>query len=325
MTYTLTDYIRGFHKLNRAKCFSSSVQSTFLAIVCEFDVLGFPDEIELSTRELQLRSGLKSVATVHEAKNVLKMNRLIDFRTRKKQQTTFFTLCTGHLSECSAGRSTERSTEHSTEQGSEHSTEHLTEQRGLVCYTPAQVQSGDGGAPLPLPPTPPNPNPKKQPEIKAQPAVAEQAEQRDIVDVWEEMTRTKLTSPADQFQLRHYDDTHGREIVKVAIKEHVYGNGRTFKYFKACLDSLLAGLKGGEEVGESAHKARADNVNRGSRGKLAEGVRRGDTRQRESRNVASNAGTFGNTGSVGRFDNSEPDNSRLLNDIENLKHNKNDG
>lgn len=272
MAYTLTDYIRGFHKLNRAKCFSSSVQSTFLAIACEFDAQGFPDEIELSTRELQLRSGLKSVSTVHEAKNVLKMNRLIDFRTRKKQRTTFFFLCSGHLSECSVGRSIERSTEHLPEQGSEQSTEHLTEQQGLVCCTQNAGATtntrddGDENAATPLPPSPAPlssipPTTLAINPINQSPAIISKAgraeDEKDelkIEDVWRQMTGKRLEKAQDCDELHALEKTHGREIIKVAIAEHVRCKGRSFNYFKACLQSALE-KKGGERNGRTFAEA----------------------------------------------------------------------
>lgn len=233
MAYTLTDYIRGFQKLNRHKGFSAGVQSTFLAIVCEFDAQGFPDEVELSTRELQLKSGLKSVATVHEAKNVLKLNRLIDFRTKKKRQVTFFTLCTEHLGK----------------QRGEQSTEQSAELQGLVCYTPAQ-ENGVGST-LPLSPTPPIPNPKK--ETMSQQASKQAGLAEDVVELWERKTGTKLED-GEKVALRTFDELYGRETIKVAIATYAYKKGRKFSFFDEwCLKPLLVGssVKGGEDNGET--------------------------------------------------------------------------
>lgn len=85
------EYYNYFHRLNRKKFFSAGVQSTYFAILSEFTNQNFPPEIELDTRELQLLAGIKSTSAIHEAKNVLKNNRLIDFHTRNK--ITVFTLC----------------------------------------------------------------------------------------------------------------------------------------------------------------------------------------------------------------------------------------
>ncbi|MBQ6976048.1 MAG: AAA family ATPase [Selenomonadaceae bacterium] len=88
---TFEKYHNYFYKINKQKRFSANVHSIYMTILCEFVNQNFPHEIELSTRELQSMSGIKSISDTHEAKNVLKNNNLIDFHTRNK--ITVFTLC----------------------------------------------------------------------------------------------------------------------------------------------------------------------------------------------------------------------------------------
>lgn len=93
--YTLIDYFNGFQTLKRNKNFSAGVQSAYFAILGEFDLQRFPAELALSTRELKELAGLKSVASAHEARNVLKNNKLVDFET--KRGTTIYRLLSEHL------------------------------------------------------------------------------------------------------------------------------------------------------------------------------------------------------------------------------------
>ena len=53
------------------------------------------------------------------------------------------------------------------------------------------------------------------------------------------MTGKRLERATDCDELRALEKTHGREIIKDALAEHVRCKGRSFNYFKACLQSAL--------------------------------------------------------------------------------------
>lgn len=95
MSFTLIDHFNGFQSLKQGKRFSAGVQSTYFALLAEFNRQRFPAELSLSTRDLKELAGLKSVATAHECRNVLKNNKLIDFETRAG--ITVYRLLTDHL------------------------------------------------------------------------------------------------------------------------------------------------------------------------------------------------------------------------------------
>lgn len=95
MTYTLIDFFNGFQSLKRRKRFSAGAQSTYFAILAEFNSAYFPESISISTRDLQQLAGLKSVSSAHECRNVLKNSNLIDFKTQNC--TTVYRLLTEHL------------------------------------------------------------------------------------------------------------------------------------------------------------------------------------------------------------------------------------
>lgn len=95
MGFTLIDYFNGFQALNGSRHFSAGVQATYYAILAEFNRQRYPEQVTLSTRDLQSRAGLKSVSTTHEARNVLKNNRLVDFHTI--HGTTVYRLGSEHL------------------------------------------------------------------------------------------------------------------------------------------------------------------------------------------------------------------------------------
>lgn len=94
-SYTLIDYFNGFQQLKRIKRLSAGVQSTYFAILAEFNLRRFPAELELSTRDLKSLAGLKSVSSAHEARNILKNNKLVDFHTKNGIST--YSLGTEHL------------------------------------------------------------------------------------------------------------------------------------------------------------------------------------------------------------------------------------
>lgn len=255
MANTFFDSLDAFLRLKRRRLFTASVQATYFAILTEFYLQGFPEEITMTVRELGAKAGLKSSESVHVAKNILKNNGLIDFQTvgRQARRTIFTLVCPVVCSNvCPNNRTNNLPNNESGE--------------GLVCYT--ATQENGGGETLPLPPTPPISIPNKTTEVNTLPAIPNQPPaipgqtgqeaEDDIVELWERETGLSLKSPADQFALRHFDDTHGREIIKVAIAEHKYCGGKSFKYFKRCLESLLANLKGGEQDGRDSREVRMD-------------------------------------------------------------------
>ena len=95
MSFTLIDHFNGFQTLKQGKRFSAGVQSTYFALLAEFNRQRFPAELSISTRDLKELAGLKSVATAHECRNVLKNNKLIEFET--KTSITVYRLLTEHL------------------------------------------------------------------------------------------------------------------------------------------------------------------------------------------------------------------------------------
>lgn len=95
MSFTLIDFFNGFQSLKKSKCFSASAQSTYFAILAEFNLAHYPATLPISTRGLQQLAGLKSVSTTHECRNVLKNHKLIDFKTQR--DTTVYRLLTEHL------------------------------------------------------------------------------------------------------------------------------------------------------------------------------------------------------------------------------------
>ena len=228
---TLDKCLSDFLQRRSMKRFSAGVQSVYFDLVLEFWLRDFPETITLPVRDIADTAGL-SVGQTHTAKNILKNNGLIDFRNERGR--TVFSL----------GK---------TEQGTEHelNTDRTqTEQRGFVCYTPAQAQSGDDGATLPLPPAPPNPIPKEPKAMQASKQASKQASPaEDVVELWERTTGKKLED-GERAALRTFDEVYGREIVKVAIVTYAYKKGRTFGFFdEYCLQPLIARLRGGEEDG----------------------------------------------------------------------------
>lgn len=98
MSYTLIDYTKGFHTLCKQLNLSAGARSTFAAIIGEFNVARFPERLGIADRDLKNLAGLKSVASVHECKNVLKNHKLINFTTKRGcRGTTEYSLPTEWL------------------------------------------------------------------------------------------------------------------------------------------------------------------------------------------------------------------------------------
>lgn len=96
MSYTLIDYTKAFHSLSKTLKLSASVRSVYAAIIGEANEAHFPERIGISDRELKELAGVKSVASAHEAKNVLKNHHLIDFKRSAKGVTEYW-LLSDHL------------------------------------------------------------------------------------------------------------------------------------------------------------------------------------------------------------------------------------
>lgn len=98
MSYTLIDYFKEFHSLKQKHNLSANAQACYFSILGEFNAARFPERLSISDRELKTLAGLKSVATAHDAKRILKNLNLIDFQSgRGAQGTTWYRLCTAHL------------------------------------------------------------------------------------------------------------------------------------------------------------------------------------------------------------------------------------
>ena len=95
MSYTLIDYFKAFHTMKQTLNLSAGTQSTYFALLGEFNAARFPEHLSISDRELKALAGLKSVSSAHEAKRSLKNAKLIDFS--KDGGVTVYMLCTEHL------------------------------------------------------------------------------------------------------------------------------------------------------------------------------------------------------------------------------------
>ena len=266
MNYTFEDYLDDFLTLKRRKHFSASVQSTYFTILAEFHLRQFPKQISMTGRELAAQAGLRSVSSIHEAKNVLKNNRLIDFYN--KDGLTIIELCCQTPAEQLPNENRTQA-EHEPNSNFGKSFVCCTQNAGATTNT---RDDGDGNAtplspsPAPLSSIPPTTlaiNP-----INQSPAIISKADRAEdemaIEDVWRQMTGKPLEKAQDCDELHALEKAHGREIIKVAIAEHVRCKGRSFNYFKACLQSALE-KKGGERNG----------------GKFVEANRQGNTRKLE--------------------------------------------
>ena len=100
--YTLVDYFNGFELLNCKHKLTPNVRSAWLAILTEFNKARFPDELEISIRQLQILSRIGCVSTAHEAKRVLKNIGAIDFKNRNGK--TVYKLKDEHFSNSRANK-----------------------------------------------------------------------------------------------------------------------------------------------------------------------------------------------------------------------------
>ena len=89
MGWSLIDHFRTFHSLSKEYDLSAGARSVYFALLGEFNAAYWPDELRISDRQMQELSGVKSVATVHDARNLLKSLKLIDFRKGKNRKTIY--------------------------------------------------------------------------------------------------------------------------------------------------------------------------------------------------------------------------------------------
>lgn len=215
MSYTLIDYFKEFHSLKQKHNLSANAQACYFSILGEFNAARFPEQLSISDRELKTLAGLKSVATAHDAKRILKNLNLIDFQSgRGAQGTTWYRLCTEHLPNINRTL-----TEHSP---------NIKRTFGAVPYIRASEDV-------------------KTKDVKTNSSTAT-ARARDtyvidnIIEYWEELRFGRL-----DFELISELDLlvkkYGEEEVKAAMNAAKRANGKpqgvSFDFFKAVLENRL--------------------------------------------------------------------------------------
>ena len=89
MGWSLIDHFRTFHCLSKEYELSAGARSVYFALLGEFNAAYWPEELRISDRQMQELSGVKSVATIHDARNLLKSLKVIDFRKGKNRKTIY--------------------------------------------------------------------------------------------------------------------------------------------------------------------------------------------------------------------------------------------
>ena len=253
MSFTFADFAVAFRFLRDSAKLSAGVQSCYFVILTEFQLAGFPEELWLSTRNLQEMAGLKSVSATYEARNVLKNHKLIDFKASKSG--TVYRLGTEHLP---------NTLPNTYRTPTEHLPNTQANTNSCVCYaqnagaiTNTRDDGVENAAPLSPSPAPLSSIPQTTEAINPNQAPAGSASKAEdemaIEDIWEQMVGRRLERAQECNELRALEKAHGREIIKVAIAEHVRCNGRSFNYFKACLQTALK-KKGGDKNGRVAQR-----------------------------------------------------------------------
>lgn len=240
-SYTLIDYFNGFQQLKRMKRFSAGVQSTYFALLGEFNLRRFPDELELSTRDLKSLAGLKSVSSTHEARNILKNNKLVDFHTRNG--ISVYTLGIEHLPNTNRTPSEQPSGN----QPNDNRTPHALSSNASLSTQETKTETRKD-----TPPTPPRGESERE-TLKG--TGIEEPDSSDIFDVWAQEARVILNDRQRcDLQSLIESGKYSFEQVKTAIVK--MADSRSFKTYDAFKD-ILAGknepqpLKGGEKNGES--------------------------------------------------------------------------
>lgn len=224
MSYTLIDYIRCFHILCKTQSLSAGTRSTFTAIIGEFNAAHFPERLSISDRDLKSLAGLKSVASVHECKNVLKNHKLIDFTTKRGcRGSTEYSLPTEWLA--SINRIL---------------TEHLPNiNRTLTEHLPNICRTFE-----------PAPNIRAREDLKTEDVKTKNNNNSagacenldEVLDYWEELCGGRLTFE-HQSQIKAWVNQKGVEWVKEVMQTAADSNnnprGISFNYFKAIVQNKL--------------------------------------------------------------------------------------
>ena len=104
MSYTLVDYALAFDELKKDNYLAAGAQSLYWALLLEFNRAFYPTELVISIRELQVKTGLKSTASVHESRRTLKNLGLIDFHKLSRSSVSAYRLLTEHVANANRTR-----------------------------------------------------------------------------------------------------------------------------------------------------------------------------------------------------------------------------
>lgn len=233
MSYTLIDYFRGFHDLKQKLNLSASAQAVYLSLLGEFNTARFPEQLSISDRVLATLAGLKSVATAHDAKRILKNAGLIDFKSNRGSGTVY-TLMANHLSK-----------------GQPNTCRTLTEHLPNTCRTvggSSYIRTREEEETLDNISSSSNARARARDNIELADAVDE------AVGYW---SGGKLTADL-QSKLAVYLERHDLQWVKAAMDKAVFENGNRYgvspKWLFLIMDQLenpqpLRIVKGGEKRG----------------------------------------------------------------------------
>ena len=235
MDFTLIDYFKGFHSLKERTRLSAGAQAVYVSILGEFNRARFPERIVLSDRELKQLAGLKSVSSAHEAKNVLKNNRLIDF-VAKRGGFTQYQLLAEQLPNSSRTIA---------EQLPNDSRTAGERQNGVPNTRARRLETGDSQTEDTFLPN-------------VQPARA--CEELDnLIEYWERDLQGGRLAFEQQSQLEAWGERYGYGWLKAVMNEASESRdhrGLTFKFLRAVVNSRLnprqKPLKGGERIERTA-------------------------------------------------------------------------
>ena len=212
MDYSLIDYFRAFHTYSKKYELPANTRSAYCALLGEFNAGFWPDELCLSDRALQALAGVKSLSTIHDAKNTLKQIGLISYRPWKNRKT-IYKLCTEHLA------NTWRTP-----------AEHLPNTAGTLGAS-SNIRTREDLKTLDL----------KTLDLSTTTTstrVRDFQELDDILEYWERDLRGGRLSFEHQSQIAAWLDQHGVEWVKGLMKEASDANstGLNFKFLRAVLE-----------------------------------------------------------------------------------------
>ena len=89
METSLADYFRICHAYSKKLELSANTRSILYTLIGEFNEGFWPEELSFSDRTLQELSGVKSLRTIHDAKNTLKSYGFINFRPGKNRKSIY--------------------------------------------------------------------------------------------------------------------------------------------------------------------------------------------------------------------------------------------